>query len=541
MPSSRSAITRSTCTRSTARVDVGVPADVFCRPDLNDFLALGPRGVARRARVRRRLRPRATAIDTDVVVDATRAARCCCPSRSATTSTCTRASTTRRTSAACSGRKASRCSPTGATSPSATTAGPARSPCRAPRSCGRCGHVADGRRGVEWQPSAQLDIELELAVVVGAPSRRGERVPIDDVDAHVFGMLLAQRLVGPRHPGLRVPAARPVPRQVVPHLGVAVARSLRRARARARRGAAGHPGSAARRAPADARARGSPRCTSKSRSRPAAMRAARRTAASPCRTSRWPTRSTGRPRSRSRTRRRTARRCAPATCSRSGTLSGPDPRTEGGSFIELTARGAQPLDLPNGETRGFLEDGDRVVMRGWCGSGSTRVGFGELDGTVVVGDAPDWRLTMPYYRHVGDVPRKRHSYVPAADGYLFEELMGHEGFAQESSLLYHLRLAERDRRGRSRGRCTGADHARPSTAAAPPPHRRDATGGRRRSATAPCLFANDDVRIAWFAATDRQRPVPRRDRRPTRLRAVGHRHAGVELRRARRSGPATTS
>ena len=67
----------------------------------------------------------------------------------------------------------------------------------------------------------------------------------------------------------------------------------------------------------------------------------------------------------------------------SGTLSGPDPRTEGGSFIELTGRGTQPLDLPTGETRGFLEDGDRVVLRGWCGSGSTRVGFGELDGTVV--------------------------------------------------------------------------------------------------------------------------------------------------------------
>ena len=185
----------------------------------------------------------------------------------------------------------------------------------------------------------------------------------------------------------------------------------------------------------------------------------------------------------------------------SGTLSGPDPRTEGGSFIELTARGAQPLDLPNGETRGFLEDGDRVVLRGWCGSGSTRVGFGELDGTVVVGADARRRLTMPYYRHVGDVPRKRHSYVPADGGYLFEELMGHEGFAQESSLLYHLRLAERDRRRRGRGRGTGVDHARPSAAAAPPPHRRDDPCRATPIGDRTVLFANDDVRIAWFAAT----------------------------------------
>ena len=52
-----------------------------------------------------------------------------------------------------------------------------------------CGHIAVPA-GVEWAPTGQLDIELELAVVIGAPSRRGERVPIDDVDAHVFGMLL---------------------------------------------------------------------------------------------------------------------------------------------------------------------------------------------------------------------------------------------------------------------------------------------------------------------------------------------------------------
>ncbi len=47
---------------------------------------------------------------------------------------------------------------------------------------------------------------------------------------------------------------------------------------------------------------------------------------------------------------------------------------------------------------------------------------------------------MPYYRRVGEVPRKRHLRVAQDDGALyFEELMGANGFAQESALLYHRR------------------------------------------------------------------------------------------------------
>jgi homogentisate 1,2-dioxygenase len=48
---------------------------------------------------------------------------------------------------------------------------------------------------------------------------------------------------------------------------------------------------------------------------------------------------------------------------------------------------------------------------------------------------------VPYYRRVGEVPRKRHTLAkrPSGDGYLSEELIGQEGFAQESALLYHQR------------------------------------------------------------------------------------------------------
>ncbi len=71
----------------------------------------------------------------------------------------------------------------------------------------------------------------------------------------------------------------------------------------------------------------------------------------------------------------------------SGTVSGPDRGTEG-SLIELTWRGERPIELPDGSTRAFLEDGDRVIMRGWAvGEGTTRIGFGEVTGTIVPASA----------------------------------------------------------------------------------------------------------------------------------------------------------
>jgi fumarylacetoacetase len=67
----------------------------------------------------------------------------------------------------------------------------------------------------------------------------------------------------------------------------------------------------------------------------------------------------------------------------SGTQSGPN-AGQGGSMLELTLGGKQPLRLPNGETRGFLEDGDTVILRGHCErAGLRRIGFGECAGTVL--------------------------------------------------------------------------------------------------------------------------------------------------------------
>jgi fumarylacetoacetase len=67
----------------------------------------------------------------------------------------------------------------------------------------------------------------------------------------------------------------------------------------------------------------------------------------------------------------------------SGTQSGPLPE-QAGSLLELTAGGKQPIALAGGESRTFLEDGDRVTLRGWCERpGYVRIGFGEVCGTVV--------------------------------------------------------------------------------------------------------------------------------------------------------------
>ena len=66
-----------------------------------------------------------------------------------------------------------------------------------------------------------------------------------------------------------------------------------------------------------------------------------------------------------------------------GTLSGPAPE-EAGSLVELTGGGKNPLALPHGEKRLFLEDGDRVIFRGWCErEGAVSIGFGEANAIVL--------------------------------------------------------------------------------------------------------------------------------------------------------------
>ncbi|MEU0959894.1 homogentisate 1,2-dioxygenase domain-containing protein [Micromonospora aurantiaca] len=114
---------------------------------------------------------------------------------------------------------------------------------------------------------------------------------------------------------------------------------------------------------------------------------------------------------------------------------------------------------------------------------------------------------MPYYRSVGDVPRKRHTQFRQPDGTLYaEELVGQEGFSSDSSLLYH--------RHAPTAILAAEEYAPPTVTRVPnlplkPRHLRthklDGTGadpvlGRQY------LLANDDVRIAYVLA-DRPSPL----------------------------------
>src|SRR3982075_3123379 len=66
----------------------------------------------------------------------------------------------------------------------------------------------------------------------------------------------------------------------------------------------------------------------------------------------------------------------------SGTISGPV-KSGRGSLLGSSWNGSEPIELPGGEKRTFLEDGDSLVMRGWCQGDGYRVGFGEVEGTIV--------------------------------------------------------------------------------------------------------------------------------------------------------------
>ncbi len=67
----------------------------------------------------------------------------------------------------------------------------------------------------------------------------------------------------------------------------------------------------------------------------------------------------------------------------SGTVSGKT-KGERGCLLELTWRGQEPIDLPGGEQRKLLADGDEVIIRGFCDrDGAARIGFGECRGVVL--------------------------------------------------------------------------------------------------------------------------------------------------------------
>ncbi|SHE67228.1 homogentisate 1,2-dioxygenase [Streptoalloteichus hindustanus] len=116
---------------------------------------------------------------------------------------------------------------------------------------------------------------------------------------------------------------------------------------------------------------------------------------------------------------------------------------------------------------------------------------------------------MPYYRSVGEIPRKRHTQFRKPDGGLYaEELMGVEGFSSDSALLYHRNLptaivdavqVAEDDRATTANLPLKPRHFRSQELKWEAPDDVDAVTGRR------LLFGNPDVKICFAAAT---RPSP---------------------------------
>ena len=244
------------------------------------------------------------------------------------------------------------------------------------------------RRGADdsqpaFGPSTRLDYELELGVFVGRPNLQGEPIPIAAAEDHVFGIVLFNdwsardiqaweyQPLGPflaknfastvspwivtlealapfRKPFTR-PAGDPAP---LPYLDSAANRDQGAIDIRlevwlqtARMHAAGHPGD----------------LLSRSNFTDAYWTLAQLVA------------------------HHTVNGCnlASGDLLGTGTLSGPA-AGQGGSLLELTNGGKQPIALSNGEQRTWLEDGDSVVLRAHCArAGARRIGLGECRGTVL--------------------------------------------------------------------------------------------------------------------------------------------------------------
>lgn len=65
-----------------------------------------------------------------------------------------------------------------------------------------------------------------------------------------------------------------------------------------------------------------------------------------------------------------------------GTISGPNEGSYG-SMMELTWKGTKPIEFEDNVTRSYIEDGDEIILRGYCQTKDYRVGFGECSGVVL--------------------------------------------------------------------------------------------------------------------------------------------------------------
>ena len=235
-----------------------------------------------------------------------------------------------------------------------------------------------------YGPSRNLDFELELGFYIGAPSELGATVPIGKAAEHIFGFCLlndwsARDIQGWEYQPLGPFLGKNFATTVSPW--VVTAEALAPFRTAAFTRPAGDPAPLPYLDDADDRARGGLGITLEAYLSSAAMRRAGLAPLKLTRTSfatmYW-------------TVAQMVAHHASNGCNLeigdligSGTISGPE-KSSLGSLLELTMRGSEPITLPSGEKRAFIEDGDEIIFRGCAEkSGYPRIGFGECRALVL--------------------------------------------------------------------------------------------------------------------------------------------------------------
>ena len=243
--------------------------------------------------------------------------------------------------------------------------------------------MAPGARAPTYQACARLDYELELGVWIGRGNSAGKQIPLDRAEEHVFGMCLLNDWsardiqfweMAPLGPFLAKNFATTISPWIVTMEALAPYRQpwLR---------SAGEPQPLAYLESEANRASGAIDIRVEAWLESAEARAegaaASRLSSTSFRHQYWNIAQM--------VAHHTVGGCSlnPGDLLGTGTISGPG-RGEAGAIIELTRAGQEPVTLANGEQRGFVEDGDAVLLRAWCERpGAARIGFGESRGTVL--------------------------------------------------------------------------------------------------------------------------------------------------------------
>jgi fumarylacetoacetase len=235
-----------------------------------------------------------------------------------------------------------------------------------------------------FRPSRSLDYEMELGCFVGPGNLLGQAVPIDQAERHLFGVCLvndwsARDIQSWEYQPLGPFLSKSFATTLSPWL--VTLEALEPYRAPAFRRPAGDPAPLGYLDSGDTRERGGIDLNVEVYLQTAKMRSA---GLAPLRLSRGNAADLYWTLGQMFTH-HTSNGCnlRPGDLFATGTISG-SARESRGCLLELTWRGTEPLTLPNGETRKFLEDGDEVILRASCErQGAVRIGFGECRGVVL--------------------------------------------------------------------------------------------------------------------------------------------------------------